>query len=100
MAFQHIFLSQNLPKYLRILFDNIGIWNDINNPLHLMRCRMPKCKRQRGNCFSSTGRNSQTKHSLFLSSHMYTMSQNLTASAVDRIVFFIFQPSFILKIFI
>ena len=55
MVLQHIAVSQNIPKYPRVLFNDGGIGNDIDYPRHAVGHCMTQGKGEGGYCFPAAG---------------------------------------------
>ena len=64
MMLNDMFLTQYFTKHRCILFDDRGVWNDIDDPLHLVFHCMLQSKRQRCNGLSAPRGNRQGIHSL------------------------------------
>jgi len=71
VVLQHIAVSQNIPKHPRVLFNDGGVGNDIDYPLHAVGHCMTQGKGEGGYCFPAAGGHRQRVNAFWFTARIH-----------------------------
>ena len=83
VVLEHVLRAQNLAEFVRRLFDDAGVRNDINDPLLSVATRMLQRERQRRKGLAAAGRDGQCEQAGCLSGGCAALGQNFMPPAAD-----------------